>query len=98
MTVLLIQAQTQRIVYDVSDFNFSVILPPTLERSQVTSVKKFMKVQLIGLLRHPRAIDFYDNITNLLTCLGAKLSDVRITQDFFKNSQNLILYVDLIDL
>ncbi len=53
-----------------------VILPPTLERSQVTSVKKFMKVQLIGLLRHPRAIDFYDNITTLLTSLGATNSEV----------------------
>lgn len=53
-----------------------VILPPTLERSQVTSVKKFMKVQLIGLLRHPRAIDFYDNVTTLLTSLGATSSEV----------------------
>ncbi|ODN04325.1 Symplekin [Orchesella cincta] len=54
----------------------NVILPPTLERSQVTSVRKYMKVQLIGLLRHPKAIDYYDNITTLLTDLGATHSEL----------------------
>jgi len=42
----------------------------------VTSVRKYMKVQLIGLLKHPRAVDFYDNITTLLTDLGATNSEV----------------------
>lgn len=36
-----------------------------------------MKLQLVGLLKHPRAIDYYDNITTLLTDLGASQHDVR---------------------
>jgi symplekin len=55
---------------------FLAILPPTLERSQVQSVRKHMKAQLIGLLKHPRAVDYYDNITTLLTDLGASHHDV----------------------
>lgn len=55
---------------------FLAILPPTLERSQVTSVRKYMKAQLITLLRHPRGPDYYDSITTLLTDLGATFHEV----------------------
>ena len=55
---------------------FSAILPPTLERSQVSSVRKHMKLQLISLLKHPKAVNYYDSITTLLTDLGATNQEV----------------------
>jgi hypothetical protein len=47
-------------------------LPPTLAKSQVSSVRKHLKNQLLGLLKHTAvAENFFTNITTLLTDLGA---------------------------
>lgn len=52
-------------------------LPPTLASSQVSSVRKHLKNQLLHLLRHPLASDrFFDNIATLLTDLGASKEEV----------------------
>ena len=52
-------------------------LPPTLARSQVSSVRKHLKNQLLALLRHPTAAEhFFTNITTLLTDLGASREEV----------------------
>ena len=55
-------------------------LPPTLAKSQVSSVRKHLKNQLLALLRHPIASDpeqkFFTNITTLLTDLGASRDEV----------------------
>lgn len=53
-------------------------------KSQVSSVRKHLKVQLLQLLKHPAAVDFLQNITTLLTDLGATYHEVRI-DDFFSN-------------
>ncbi|XP_052769693.1 symplekin-like isoform X1 [Mya arenaria] len=53
-----------------------VNLPPTLAESQVTSVRKNLKQQMLSLLKHPHSIDFLTNITTLLTDLGATQSEV----------------------
>ncbi|XP_015791408.1 symplekin [Tetranychus urticae] len=54
-------------------------LPPTLAKSQVTSVRKQLKVQLTLLLKHPAAatnIQFQTQIIQLLNDLGAGQSEV----------------------
>lgn len=52
-------------------------LPPTLAKSQVSSVRKHLKNQLLALLRHPVAAEnYFTNITTLLTDLGASREEV----------------------
>lgn len=51
-------------------------LPPTLSTSQVNSVRKHLKMQLLNLLRHPSSVEFHTNITTLLTDLGATTHEV----------------------
>jgi len=51
-------------------------LPPTLSKSQVSSVRKHLKLQLLTLLKQPAALDFLQNITTLLTDLGATYHEV----------------------
>ena len=52
-------------------------LPPTLAKSQVSSVRKHLKNQLLTLLKHPFAAEqFFTNITTLLTDLGASRDEV----------------------
>lgn len=54
-------------------------LPPTLAKSQVSSVRKHLKNQLLALLRtsSPQNIEmFFTNITTLLTDLGASRDEV----------------------
>ncbi len=51
-------------------------LPPTLVDSQVTSVRKIVKLKLLSLLKHPASFDFQPQITTLLTDLGATQAEV----------------------
>lgn len=51
-------------------------LPPTLSTSQVNSVRKHLKVNLLSLLKHPVAAEYQMNITTLLTDLGATTHEV----------------------
>ncbi|XP_021916110.1 symplekin [Zootermopsis nevadensis] len=51
-------------------------LPPTLSKSQVSSVRKHLKMQLLNLLKHPSSVDYHNNITTLLTDLGATYQEV----------------------
>lgn len=51
-------------------------LPPTLSKSQVSSVRKHLKMQLLNLLKHPSSVDYLNNITTLLTDLGATYQEV----------------------
>ncbi|KAI5742437.1 hypothetical protein M8J77_007209 [Diaphorina citri] len=51
-------------------------LPPTLSKSQVCSVRKQMKNNLLSLLKCSGAIDYHSNISTLLTDLGATYSEV----------------------
>ena len=64
-----------------------VNLPPTLSKSQVSSVRKNLKMQMLTLLKLPDAVEFQYNITTLLTDLGATQSEVichlLVTVDFF---------------
>lgn len=53
-----------------------VNLPPTLAKSQVSSVRKNLKVQLLSLLKHPSSMDLVQQITTLLIDLGASQSEV----------------------
>lgn len=52
-------------------------LPPTLAKSQVSSVRKHMKNQLLALLKNNFAAEnYFTNITTLLTDLGASKEEV----------------------
>ncbi|KAI8784991.1 symplekin [Biomphalaria glabrata] len=53
-----------------------VNLPPTLAKSQVSSVRKNLKTQMMTLLKHPASVDFMPQITTLLTDLGATQSEI----------------------
>ncbi|KAG8197327.1 hypothetical protein JTE90_013454 [Oedothorax gibbosus] len=46
-------------------------LPPTLSQSQVTSVRKILKLQIFQLVKHPIAIEFSSRISIMLCDLGA---------------------------
>ncbi|EEC20484.1 symplekin, putative [Ixodes scapularis] len=51
-------------------------LPPTLAKSQVSSVRKHLKLQLLILMKHPAAVDFHGQISTLLTDLGATPQEI----------------------
>ncbi|CAB3359648.1 Hypothetical predicted protein [Cloeon dipterum] len=51
-------------------------LPPTLSKSQVSSVRKHLKLQLLNLLKHPAAFEMLSNITTLLMDLGATQNEI----------------------
>lgn len=59
-------------------------LPPTLTDSQIQSVKKFLKLQLTVMLKHPYSLDrFQQQITQLLQAVGSKQPDIhRVISDF----------------
>ncbi|KFM76189.1 Symplekin, partial [Stegodyphus mimosarum] len=46
-------------------------LPPTLSQSQVSSVRKNLKLQLWTLVKHPGAVEFHARISIMLSDLGA---------------------------
>ncbi|GIX99472.1 symplekin [Caerostris darwini] len=46
-------------------------LPPTLSQSQVSSVRKLLKLQLFILVKHPGAVEFHSQISIMLSDLGA---------------------------
>ncbi|RXG54176.1 Symplekin [Armadillidium vulgare] len=51
-------------------------LPPTLTKSQVNSVRKHLKIQLLNLLRHTAAYEYHDNIITILNDLNASSSEI----------------------
>ncbi|CAG0914978.1 unnamed protein product [Notodromas monacha] len=51
-------------------------LPPTLGKSQVSSVRKMMKVHMMALLKLPAAMDHITAITALLNELGATYQEI----------------------
>lgn len=61
-------------------------LPPTLTESQVQSVKKFLKLQLTVMLKHPYSLDrFQHQITQLLQAVGSKQPEIHRVICDFKN-------------
>lgn len=51
-------------------------LPPTLTTTQVSSVKKKLKTELMGLLKHPGSYDYVSNISCILLDLGCSQSEI----------------------
>ncbi|XP_072530867.1 symplekin [Salminus brasiliensis] len=51
-------------------------LPPTLAKSQVSSVRKNLKLHLVSVLRHPSSVDFHSQISTLLLDLGMAQSEI----------------------
>ncbi|KAM4642283.1 symplekin isoform 2-T2 [Discoglossus pictus] len=51
-------------------------LPPTLAKSQVSSVRKNLKLQLLSVLRHPSSCDYQGPISTLLLDLGTGQGEI----------------------
>ncbi|KAK3508762.1 hypothetical protein QTP70_004239 [Hemibagrus guttatus] len=51
-------------------------LPPTLAKSQVSSVRKSLKLHLVSVLRHPSSVDFHGQISTLLLDLGMAQNEI----------------------
>ncbi|KAM8953518.1 symplekin [Pelodytes ibericus] len=51
-------------------------LPPTLAKSQVSSVRKNLKLQLLSVLRHPSSCDYQGPIGTLLLDLGTSQGEI----------------------
>ncbi|KAM9321946.1 symplekin, partial [Gastrophryne carolinensis] len=51
-------------------------LPPTLAKSQVSSVRKNLKLQLLSVLRHPSSYDYQGPISTLLLDLGTSQAEI----------------------
>ncbi|KAK5608570.1 hypothetical protein CRENBAI_023687 [Crenichthys baileyi] len=51
-------------------------LPPTLAKSQVSSVRKNLKLHLVAVLKHPSSLEFQVQISTLLLDLGMPQSEI----------------------
>ncbi|XP_028823500.1 symplekin-like [Denticeps clupeoides] len=51
-------------------------LPPTLAKSQVSSVRKNLKLHLVAVLRHPSSVEFQGQICTLLLDLGMNQNEI----------------------
>uniref|UniRef100_A0A3B3ZIJ6 Symplekin/Pta1 N-terminal domain-containing protein n=1 Tax=Periophthalmus magnuspinnatus TaxID=409849 RepID=A0A3B3ZIJ6_9GOBI len=51
-------------------------LPPTLAKSQVSSVRKNLKLHLVAVLKHPCSLEFHGQISTLLQDLGMPQSEI----------------------
>ncbi|XP_031420102.1 symplekin [Clupea harengus] len=51
-------------------------LPPTLAKSQVSSVRKNLKLHLVAVLRHPSSLEFLAQISTLLLDLGMNQNEI----------------------
>uniref|UniRef100_A0A8C5QDE6 Symplekin scaffold protein n=1 Tax=Leptobrachium leishanense TaxID=445787 RepID=A0A8C5QDE6_9ANUR len=51
-------------------------LPPTLAKSQVSSVRKNLKLQLLSVLRHPSSYEYQGPISTLLLDLGTSQGEI----------------------
>lgn len=54
-------------------------LPPTLAKSQVSSVRKNLKLHLVAVLRHPCSLEFQGQISTLLLDLGMSQAEITRT-------------------
>ncbi|CAB4003514.1 Symplekin [Paramuricea clavata] len=52
-------------------------LPTSLSKSQVSSVRKNLKLHLMNLLKNAAAVEYYPQITTLLTDLGASQTEMQ---------------------
>ena len=51
-------------------------MPPTLGRSQVNTVKKQIKLQILLICKTPHAFEFQSQISSILSDLGASQNEV----------------------
>lgn len=59
--------------------NLNSNLPPTLSDSQVNSVRKHVKMQLLNIIKLPAAYEMQSTITNILVDLGSTNSEIAKT-------------------
>nr|XP_033812330.1 symplekin isoform X2 [Geotrypetes seraphini] len=62
-------------------------LPPTLAKSQVSSVRKNLKLHLLSVLKHPSSVEFHNQITTLLLDLGTQQQEIARNMPNLKESR-----------
>ncbi|KAL1769582.1 symplekin isoform X1 [Sigmodon hispidus] len=62
-------------------------LPPTLAKSQVSSVRKNLKLHLLSVLKHPASLEFQAQITTLLVDLGTPQAEIARNMPSSKDSR-----------
>ncbi|XP_030073168.1 symplekin isoform X3 [Microcaecilia unicolor] len=62
-------------------------LPPTLAKSQVSSVRKNLKLHLLSVLKHPSSVEFHTQITTLLLDLGTQQQEIARNMPNLKESR-----------
>lgn len=62
-------------------------LPPTLAKSQVSSVRKNLKLHLLSVLKHPASLEFQAQITTLLVDLGTPQTEIARNMPSSKDSR-----------
>lgn len=60
----------------IYQYSFVANLPPTLAKSQVSSVRKNLKLHLVAVLKHPCSLEFQGQISTLLLDLGMPQSEI----------------------
>lgn len=68
-------------------------LPPTLSKSQVNSVRKHLKLQLLTIMKHPASHNRSETIKTLLTDLGATPQE--ISKVLFDSSHLFLVLLSL---
>ena len=61
-------------------------MPPTLGRTQVSTVRKQIKLQLLSICKNPVSVEFQTQITTILSELGASSNEVNLKKISFSNS------------
>ena len=51
-------------------------MPPTLGKSQVSTVRKQMKLQILSICKNPCCIEYQSQIVSILTELGTSSNEV----------------------
>ncbi|XP_074872725.1 symplekin [Carettochelys insculpta] len=62
-------------------------LPPTLAKSQVSSVRKNLKLHLLSVLKHPSSFEFQAQITTLLVDLGTQQAEIARSMPSLKDAR-----------
>ena len=60
-------------------------MPPTLGKSQVSTARKQMKLQLLSICKTPHASEFQNQITIILSDLGLSSNEVILKTLIFEN-------------
>lgn len=62
-------------------------MPPTLGKSQVSTARKAIKLQVLSMCKSPIAFEFQNDLANVLSSVGASSNEVRHNLKFFQTNK-----------